>query len=151
MWIEKSVPLESGTPAPAPEVCGAVTSDAPGGTGGAGEFIKVKALLCDGPVTGVSPTKDGSCATFESASSMPLSVGQWEYFGFSFDEFTKKGTFIVNKMFGYQGRAEKVGQSYSADSTTCSTLKLSLVWFGWPRQQIRLVGFGWVWLKFGFD
>ena len=107
LWIEKSVPVESGSPAAAPEPCGAVTSDAPGGTGGPGEFIKVKALLCDGPVTGVSPTKDGTCKTFESADSMPLTVGQWEYCGFSFDEFTKKGTFIINKMFGYQGRSEK--------------------------------------------
>ena len=103
LWIEKSVPTASGTPSPAPQPCGDVTNLNPGHGGGQGDYIKLKALLCDGPVTGVSPTKDGTCQTFESSSSMPIEKEKWEYVGFSYDTFTKKGTFIINRIHGYQG------------------------------------------------
>lgn len=111
LWIEKSVPTPSGSPAPAPEPCGAITTTNPGagGTwhGGPQEYIKLKALFCDGPLEGVTPVKDGTCSTFESAKSMPLTEEQWHHVGFSYDTFTKKGTFMIDQMFGYQGEGGK--------------------------------------------
>ena len=117
LWIEKSQPTESGTPSPPPQPCGAVTNLNPGHNGGGGEYIKLKALLCDGPVTGVSPTKDGTCQTFESSSSMPLTVEKWEYVGFSYDTFTKKGTFVINSMFGYEGSAAMENKHFTYNSS----------------------------------
>ena len=117
LWIENSVPTESGTASPPPEPCGSVTNLNPGHGGGAGKYIKLKALLCDGPVTGVSPTKDGTCQTFESSSSMPLTDKTWEYVGFSYDTFTKKGTFIINNMYGYQGAGAMENKFFTFNSS----------------------------------
>ena len=126
LWIEKSMPVASGTAINPPEACGSITTIGPDSGSGAEEFIKLKAILCDGPVVGVSPIQPGTCATFESASSMPLTEEKWEYVGFSFDTFTRKGTFVVNEMYGYQGAGpmENKHFEYSSSLITANS------WFG---------------------
>ena len=126
LWIEKSRPVASGTGISPPESCASITTIGPDSGGGADEYIKVKAILCDGPVVGVSPIQAGNCATYESASSMPLTERKWEYVGFSFDIFTRKGTFVINKMYGYQGTGPMESQHF----TYSSSLITADSWFG---------------------
>ena len=126
LWIEKSRPVASGTGISPPESCASITTIGPDSGGGADEYIKVKAILCDGPVVGVSPIQAGNCATYESASSMPLTERKWEYVGFSFDTFTRKGTFVINKMYGYQGTGPMESQHF----TYSSSLITADSWFG---------------------
>ena len=126
LWIEKSRPVASGTGIDPPEACASITTIGPDSGGGADEYIKVKVILCDGPVVGVSPIQAGNCATYESASSMPLTERKWEYVGFSFDTFTRKGTFVINKMYGYQGTGPMESQHF----TYSSSLITADSWFG---------------------
>ena len=70
-------------------------------------------MLCDGPMVGTTTITAGTCQAFQSASSMALAVGQWQYVGFSYDTFTKRGTFIINRMHGYQAVLPMENQYFS--------------------------------------
>ena len=63
---------------------------------GVQEMITLNAILCDGPALG-----GGSCKQFRSTESMPILEQEWTFVGFTFDKIEKKGTFIVNDIFGY--------------------------------------------------
>ena len=113
LWIELSPVRASGTAAPVPEACGAITNNNPRTSGG---YIMITAKLCDGPVVNEGPVTAGTCSIFQSANSMPLTPQKWEYVGFSYDPITKKGTFIVNQLHGYQGVSSQENKYFLFDS-----------------------------------
>ena len=74
--------------------------------GGSGqEYIKLVVVLCDGPTIATDTVQAGSCKTFESSKKMPLEENKWIYIGLTYDPFNKKGTILINDLFGYQETA----------------------------------------------
>ena len=76
----------------------------------------VRAALCDGPAVSDGSDEIGSCTTFKSLSSTPLTENKWIFIGFTYDAYFKTGTFTVNKVYGFEDSEPNESQFFSFDS-----------------------------------
>ena len=114
LYLEKGSSSGSGLEFSSGEGCESATSGRKKRSGGA-KYIKLVAVLCDGA------TADGGlCHTFESMSSTPIEEQGWVYIAFTYDPFVKRGTFVINDIYGYEADA---GVSNENEYFTYDTLQ----------------------------
>ena len=70
----------------------------------------------------------GSCTIFNSLSSTPITENKWFFIGFTYDAYFKTGTFIVNKVFGFEDSQPNENKFFSFDSK---------FWLGTKTQGFR--------------
>ena len=65
--------------------------------------------MCDGPSLSDEGIV-GNCTAFRSSTSTPIEEQKWTYIAFTYDTYNKKGTFVVDQIFGYDD--DSIGASF---------------------------------------
>lgn len=121
LYLEKGSSAGSGLEYTSGQGCGS----APTGRrkrSGAGKYVKLVAVLCDG-----TTAKGGLCHSFESMSSTPIEEQVWVYVAFTYDPFVKRGTFVINDIYGYEATVGASNENEYFDFDTLQWLSSNAI------------------------